>query len=99
LTCPATGRRVSLTVTPYSVVAVTSRQAVVSIVVPESTDDIRSTFCCDVMFFVSPSAGRTWLAAEAQGALLTIEEAYEFGRVTNERCFKPRKAEAEGAQA
>jgi alkylmercury lyase len=98
-TCPATRRRISLTVTPDSIAEVTPCEAVVSIVVLESTDDIRSTFCCNVMFFASASAGRTWLASRAQGALLTMEDAYELGRLTNERCFKPGEGPAERATA
>jgi alkylmercury lyase len=90
-TCPATGRRVTLTVTPEAVLDVMPREAVVSIVMPQSTDAIRSSFCCDVMFFASPSAGHAWLSSLTDGALLTIEEAHALGRLTNERCFKARE--------
>ena len=51
------------------------------------------------MFFASPTAGHAWLTSRAQGALLTIEDAYELGRLTNERCFKRREGPAERATA
>jgi alkylmercury lyase len=98
-TCPATGPAHQSDVGPQVVLDVTPREAIVSIVVPESTDDIRSTFCCNVMFFASPSAGHAWLTSRTDGALLTIEDAHALGRMTNERCFMPGEDSAEGATA
>ena len=61
--------------------------AVVSIVAPQSTDDIRSTFCCHVMFLASRKAGRAWTATRPNRAMLSPEQAHELGRRTNERVF------------
>ncbi len=86
-TCPVTGLPVSLTVTPHTVREVNPAGAVVSIVVPQSIDDIRSTFCCHVMFLASPKAGRAWTATRPNSVLLSLEQAHELGRRTNERYF------------
>lgn len=86
-TCPATGRRISLTVTPETVVDVTPTETVVSLVNPQSTHDIRSTFCCHVNFLASADTGRTWAASHAGSALLSVAQAHELGRRTNARFF------------
>ena len=96
-TCPATGRRISLTVTPETVVDVTPAEAVVSMVHPRSAHDIRSAFCCHVNFFASADAGRTWTASHAGGALLSVADAHELGRRTNARFFAPDHQPTPGA--
>ncbi len=98
-TCPATGQPVSLTVTPQSVQDVNPAGAVVSIVVPQSTDDTRSTFCCHVMFLGSPNAGRAWTATRPNSALLSVEQAHELGRRTNERFFAQAQRPTRGVTA
>jgi hypothetical protein len=74
-------------VTPETVEEVTPAEAVVSMVNPQSTHDIRSTFCCYVNFLASTDGGRAWTASHPGSALLTIAEAHELGRRTNARYF------------
>ncbi len=86
-TCHATGQPVSMTVTPQAVLNMRPAEAVVSLVVPKSTDDIRATFCCNVNFFASADVGQSWMARHPGGALLTVDQAHELGRRSNERFF------------
>lgn len=97
-TCPVTGQPISLTVTPQNVVDLDPVEAVMSIVVPTGSDPIRSTFCCNVMFLASPDAGRTWLADRTDGALRSVDQAYELGRRLNERFFQHTRPEHGGSR-
>jgi hypothetical protein len=62
----------------------------ISIVIPqprtsglESVEEIWTTFCYHIHFFASPQAAQEWAAAREQEiAILTIEEAFELGRLT-----------------
>lgn len=85
--CAETAQPISLTVTPRGVLDVQPINAVVSIVVPSTGGDIRSTFCCKVTFLASRNAGRAWLAERPGGALLSVDDAYELGRGINKRFF------------
>jgi len=98
-TCPVSGQPVSVTVTPHTVRDVNPAGAVVSIVVPQSSDDIRSTFCCHVMFLASPKAGRAWTATRPNSVLLSLEQAHELGRRTNERFFAHDQRPTRGVTA
>jgi alkylmercury lyase len=54
--CPATGRAISLTVTPAGVRDVEPTGAVLSLPLLEDASNIRSSFCCHVNFYASASA-------------------------------------------
>jgi hypothetical protein len=50
----------------------------------ESVEEIWTTFCHHIHFFASPQAAQEWAAAREQEiAILTIEEAFELGRLTH----------------
>lgn len=98
-TCPATDQPVSMTVSAEGAADLSPVETVVSVVVPHSTDDIRTTFCCNVMFLASADAGRAWTATRANSALLSVEEAHELGRRANSRFFPHAKRPTEGATA
>jgi len=88
--CPATGEVIRLTITPEGVTSYQPESAAISIVIPqpttkglESVEEIWTTFCHQIHFFASPQAAQEWVAARAQEiAILTIEEAFELGRLT-----------------
>src|SRR5712692_4457294 len=88
--CPTTGETIRLTITPEGVTSYQPASAVISIVIPqpttsglESVEEIWMTFCHHIHFFSSPQAAQEWFAARGQEiAILTIEEAFELGRLT-----------------
>jgi alkylmercury lyase len=88
--CPTTRETIRLTITPEGVTSYQPASAVISIVIPqpttsglESVEEIWTTFCHHVHFFASPQAVQEWVAARGQEiAILTIEEAFELGRLT-----------------
>ena len=88
--CPATGEVIRLTITPEGVTSYQPASAAISIVIPqptrnglESVEEIWMTFCHHIHYFSSPQAAQEWFAARGQEiAILTIEEAFELGRLT-----------------
>ncbi len=88
--CPSTGETIRLTITPEGVTSKHPESAAISIVIPqpttsglESVEEIWTTFCHHVRFFASPQVAQEWVAARGQEiAILTIEEAFELGRLT-----------------
>jgi alkylmercury lyase len=88
--CPITGEVIQLTITPFGVTSVHPESAAISIVIPqprtsglESVEEIWTIFCYHIHFFVSPKAAQEWVTAgEQEIAILTLEEAFELGRLT-----------------
>ena len=88
--CPATGEVIRLTITPEGVTSYQPEGAVISIVIPqprmsglESVEEIWMTFCHHIHFFASPQVAQECVATQEQEiAILTIEEAFELGRLT-----------------
>jgi alkylmercury lyase len=78
--CAATGTPVRIQVTPNGVEQVEPRQAVVSLVIPEVSADIRSSFCCYVNFFSSDQAASQWLHEHPGATTLPVREAYQLGQ-------------------
>ena len=83
--CPTTGHAVSLTVSPDEVKEVSPRSAVLSFLRPEEAFDghVIERFCHYVLFFASEDAGRRWTSEHANTFLMSIEEGFELGRLTN----------------
>lgn len=77
--CPVTGTPVRLQVTAGRVESVEPSGAVVSIVVPEATEDIRGAFCNHVHFFSSSEAASRWLADNPGALILPVADAYRLG--------------------
>ena len=46
-----------------------------------STADITGSFCCHVHFLAGPSAGERWRADHQAAMVLTLDEAFELGRL------------------
>src|SRR5713101_282961 len=88
--CPSTGETIRLTITPEGVTSKHPESAAISIVIPqpttsglESVEEIWTTFCHHIHFFSTSQAAQEWFAAREQEiAILTIEEAFELGRLT-----------------
>lgn len=84
-TDPQQGTPIRLTVTPDGVTSLEPPQAVVSLILPEVglTDDAIQRFCHKVHFFTSPDSARAWIAGRPDMFTVTVDEAFELGRVTN----------------
>lgn len=83
--CPTTGDVISLIVPPERVLQTSHPDAVVSFLVPEGDfdADVIQSFCQFVHFFASEEAGETWTAKHPGTFLLSLEEAFELGRLVN----------------
>ncbi len=80
-TCPVTGRRVRVDVTPGAVLCVEPSGAVVSEVRPtERVADVRADICGLGHFFSSREAAAGWLAQYPQGQLNLVIDDFEIHR-------------------
>lgn len=92
--CPQSGAVVRLTVTRDGVEAVEPAGAVVSFLRgdPEllrtSAAKVMASFCHHIFFLASPAAGAAWMAWHKDTFLLTIAEAFEWGKRLNAVQFK-----------
>lgn len=84
-TDPQQGTTIRLTVTPDGVTSLDPPQAVVSLLLPEDglTDDAIQRFCHKVHLFASPESAKAWIAGRPGLFTVTVDEAFELGRVTN----------------
>ena len=84
-TDPEQGTPIRLTVTPDGVSSMDPPEAVVSLLVPEDglTDDAIQRFCHKVHFFNSADSAEAWIAGRPALFTVTVDEAFELGRVTN----------------
>jgi alkylmercury lyase len=82
---PHTGETVRLTVTPEGVTGLEPARTVVSLLLPEDglTDDAIQRFCHKVHFFTSPESAEAWIDGRPGLFHVTVDEAFELGRVTN----------------
>ena len=83
--CPTTGDVVSLAVSPDSVLQVSHPDAVVSFLLPDRgfDADVIQSFCHFVHFFASREAGEAWITTHPGTFLLSLEDAFELGRLVN----------------
>ena len=86
---PQTGETVSLTVTPDGVEDLSPNGAVVSFLMPDEPwdHDVIQGFCHYVLFFASRESGERWVAEHPGTFLVSVDDAFEVGRRTNERQF------------
>ena len=84
-----TGETIRLTVTPDRVERTAPESAVMSILEqPENImEDIVSNFCHHVFFFASADAGGQWTDGNPGTRLMSIPDAFELGRLKNQRRF------------
>ena len=88
-TCPVTGETISLVVRPDGVAETSHPEAVVSFLLPSTAfdADVIQSFCHFVHFFASRDAGESWTAEHPSTFLLSLEDAFELGRLVNARNF------------
>lgn len=90
--CHSTGEPIRLNVEPDHIVSVEPSTAVVSIVTPDDMSSIRTAFCNEVHFFSSPNAAEDWLDQHPGGKVLSVEDAFELGRLMGTRYEESRPA-------
>ena len=86
--CARTGQPVRVTVSPEGVQQVEPPEAVVSLVAPEASPDVRRVFCDYVNFFQSAEAAAEWLVEHPGATTLPVAEAYVLGRRLTESVFR-----------
>jgi len=86
---PITDTPISLKVAPAGVKDVKPQSTIVSFLTPERTFDrnVIVNFCHFVHFFSSQQAGETWTARHPGTFLLSVEDAFALGQLTNARNF------------
>ncbi|WLH27201.1 organomercurial lyase [Pseudomonas sp. FP215] len=75
----ATGRPITLTVAPEAVLHVEPAEAMVSLRTPDTSPDIRCSFCCHVHFFASPSIANSWASTHQGIEVVPVESAFDLG--------------------
>ncbi|MGQ0481971.1 MAG: organomercurial lyase MerB [Pseudonocardia sp.] len=76
------GELVRLTVDPVAgVTGLEPLTAVVSVLIPGGGSSVRASFCNQVHFFATPDAAQDWLADRPTGAVLSVADAFELGRL------------------
>jgi alkylmercury lyase len=82
--CPTTGRLIRLTVTPERVLDLYPPGTVVSLNMPAATaccGNVREDVCHHGHFFASPEAATPWQATHPYALILSVEEAYQVGKL------------------
>jgi len=86
--CPSTGTEVRLRVSPNRIEAAEPAEVAVSLLSPDhcdvAGDCVISTFCNHIHFHASREVGEAWAAEKENDTfMLTLEEAFELGRLAN----------------
>ncbi len=84
---PISGEEVTLVVERDGAREVKPAGALVSMVIPDGPFgyDVIESFCHRVLFFASEETGTQWVAEHDGTALLSVEKAFELGRLLTER--------------
>lgn len=95
---PMTGEPIELTVAPSAVASVNPDTAVVSMNSPqtwETTSAVRliTTACHYIHFFGSPNSGGQWTDTHPDTVLISVEDAFGYGKRQNQRMFGAALAE------
>ena len=83
--CAVPGAPIRLTVTPDGIRNLDPASATVSLILPDDSRDIRSAFCCQVLFFVSASAAESWIGTRKHAIAVSVEEAFGLGQELSRR--------------
>ena len=89
--CPVTGRSIQLTVTPEQVLDLDPGEAQVSLVVDVAAGscyNVREDVCNYGHFFASREAAFQWQASHRQVVILSVEEAYQVGKLVEGDRFR-----------
>lgn len=98
-TCVSTGVPVRVTVMPEGVEHVEPPEAVVSLVAPEASPDVRRAFRDDVNLFRSPEAASPWLTARPGATTRSVVEAYTLGCRLNKSVFQTERESSRASEA
>lgn len=87
--CAATRAPVRMTVTPDAVRDLDPADAMMSLVAPDGSADVRSAFCCHVHFFASAATANAWAGAHAGVAVVSVHDAFRLGQSLARRLKEP----------
>lgn len=92
--CPTTGQEIKLRVAPEGVISVEPTDVVVSILEASRPfdADVISSFCHYVHFFVDAKAGEKWTSEHPETFLISLDEAFELGRLTDQALLQHSRA-------
>lgn len=98
---PISGEAVSVVVDGDGVREVTPAGARVSMLIPDGPFgyDVIESFCHRVLFFASDQTGASWITRHKGATLLSVEQAFELGRVLTERVSGVSSSESRGGAA
>ena len=98
---PISGEAVSVVVDGDGVREVTPAGALVSMLIPDEPFgyDVIESFCHRVLFFASDQTGASWITRHKEATLLSVEQAFELGRVLTERVAGVTSSESRGGAA
>ena len=85
-TCPVTKKTISLTATPSRIENAKPDDIAVTFLLPDASKDIenvQASFCHYVYFFSSGDAADEWIAEHPETFRLSINEAFELGKIKN----------------
>lgn len=85
--CPQTQQGIRISLTPTKVQSCEPAGITLSIIVPDTSsegiscvEEVWSAFCCNVRFFASETAARTWFSGKKQDVIfLTVDEGFRLG--------------------
>jgi alkylmercury lyase len=100
--CPVTGDSIQLTVTPQKVLDLDPGEAQVSLVVDvaaECCSNVREDVCNYGHFFASREAATRWQAAHPQVVILSVEEAYQVGKLVEGPLLRDAEPQASWSES
>ena len=90
-TCPVTGEKIRLTVTPKGVINVKPANTVMTFAIPgveAFPDPEKFSFMKTVFFFSSPEVAAKWVSENPGPVVLSLDEGFDLGRTMNKVRFK-----------
>jgi alkylmercury lyase len=98
---PASDTAISLTVTARGPTDVEPQETVVSLLLPDGEfgADVIQRFCHFVHFFASPEDAEQWVSEHPGTFLLSLDDAYRLGQLTNHAAFGDVLARGAGVAA
>ncbi len=82
--CPITKRLIQLVVAPGGVISTSSQEIRMSFLLRSETDqgcDVVGACCRQIHFLGSTQAAALWISNHPEGLILTLDEAWEIGRL------------------
>ena len=89
-TCPITGSKICLTVSPNQLEKIEPTGAVMSLLTPEVAkfrENVILNFCHYVHFIFSAESGHEWISQNKGTFLLSIHDAFILGHIKNQGRF------------